>query len=42
MNLFKKQKQNYKYRKQTYDYLRMGGGRRGVNWEIGTDIYIVL
>ena len=29
MNLFRKQKQNYKHRKQTYDYLRMRGGREG-------------
>ena len=40
MNLLTK-KQSHKCRKQTLDY--WGGGKeRGINWEIGTDIYTLL
>ena len=35
MNLPTTQKQNYRYKKQTYGY-RKGGG---INWNIGTDKY---
>ena len=41
MSLSTKQKQSYRYRKQTYGYQgeRVGGG---INWEVGTDIYTLL
>ena len=41
MNLFTKQKQNHRCRKQTYSYQGVRGGAR-INWEIGTDIYTLL
>ena len=37
MNLFSKQIQRHRPREQMYD--KRGGGK---NWEIGTDIYILL
>ena len=40
MNLFTKQKQSHRYRKQTYGY--QGGKRAGINWEIEIDIYTLL
>ena len=40
MNLFTKQKQSYRCRKQTYGYQGVRGG--GINWETGIDIYTVL
>ena len=40
MNLFTKQKQSHRCRKQTYGY-QEGKGRR-INWEIGIDIYTLL
>ena len=39
MNLFTKQKWSHRCRKQTYGYQ---GGKRGINWEIGIDIYTLL
>ena len=41
MNLFTKQKQSHRCRKQPYGHQ---GGRRwgGINWEIGIDIYTLL
>ena len=41
MNLFTKQKQSHRYRKQTYGYQRgkVGGG---INWEIRIDTYTLL
>ena len=41
MNLFTKQKQNHRCRKQTYAYQ---GGKEGggINWEIGINIYTLL
>ena len=41
MNLFTKQKQTHRLRKQTYGYQRgkIGGG---INWEFGIDIYTLL
>ena len=36
-NISTKQKQNYRYRKQTYGYQGVG-----INWEFGIDIYILL
>ena len=39
MNLFTKQKQSHRCRKQTYDYQEKGGR---INWEIGIDIYTLL
>ena len=40
INLFTKQKQSYRCRKQTYGYqgVRVGG----INWKIGMDIYTLL
>ena len=38
-NLFTKQKLSHRCRKQTYGYQ---GGRAGINWEIGIDIYTPL
>ena len=40
MNLFIKQKQSQRCRKQTQGY--QGGRERGINWEIGTDVYTLL
>ena len=40
MNLFAKQKQSRRCRKQTYSYQRIRRG--GVNWEIGVGIYTLL
>ena len=45
MNLFTKQKQNHRCRKQTYVYQGIagaGGWGEGINWEIGTDTYTIL
>ena len=41
MNLFKKQKQTHRLRKQTYGYQRgkVGGG---INWEVGINIDTLL
>ena len=39
MDLFAKQKQKYQYREQIYRY-QEGKGGGGMNWEIGTDIYV--
>ena len=41
VNLFTKQKQIHRLRKQTYGYQRgkVGGG---INWESGIDIYTLL
>ena len=41
MNLFTKQKQSHRRRKQTYGY-QGGKGGGGINWEIGIDIYTLL
>ena len=43
MNLFTKQKQTYRYRKQTYGYQRghMVGGE-GINQELGINIHTLL
>ena len=41
MNLFTKQKQSHRCRKQTYGY-QGGKGGVGINWEIGTDICTLL
>ena len=41
MNLFTKQKQSHRCRKQTYGY-QVGKKGGGINWEIGTDIYTLL
>ena len=40
MNLFSKQNQSHRCRKQTYGY--QGGRGRGMNWEIGIDICTLL
>ena len=39
MNLFIKQKQTHRHRKQTHGYQRrrVGAGGGGINWEYGTD-----
>ena len=41
MNLFAKQKQSHRCRKQTYGY-QGGKGGGGMNWEIGIDIYTLV
>ena len=41
MNLFTKQKQTHRLRKQTYGYQR-GKPGGGINWEFGIDIYTLL
>ena len=41
MNLFTKQKQTYRLRKQTYGYQR-GRGGGGINWEFDIDMYTLL
>ena len=41
MNLFTKQKQTHRHRKETYGYQgKKGGG--GMNWEIWIDMYTLL
>ena len=40
MNLFTKQKQTHRFRKQTYGYQRGSGG--GINQEFGINIYTLL
>ena len=40
MNLFTKQKQSHRCRKQIYGY--WGEKEGGINWEIGIDIYTLL
>ena len=40
MNLFTKQKQSHKCKKQTYGHHWDSGG--GINWEIGIDIHTLL
>ena len=40
MNLFTKQKQSHRCRKEIYGYQGVRGG--GINWEIGIDIYTLL
>ena len=41
MNLFTKQKQTHRFRKQTYSYQRgkVGGG---INYEVGINTYTLL
>ena len=41
MNLYTKQKQTHRHRKQTYVYQR-GDGRGGTNWEYGIKRYKLL
>ena len=41
MNLFTKQKQSHRCRKQTYGY-QGGKQRRGINWETEIDKYTLL
>ena len=41
MNLFTKQKQSHRRRKQTYGF-QGGKGGEGINWEIRIDIYTLL
>ena len=41
MNLSAKQKYSHRCRKQTNGYHESSGGK-GINWEIGIDIYMVL
>ena len=40
MNLFTKQEQTYRLRKQTYSY--QWAKRVGINWETGIDVYTLL
>ena len=40
MNLFTKQKQSHRFRKQFFGYQEYEGG--GIDWEIGVDIYTLL
>ena len=40
MNLYTKQKETHRYRKQSYGYQVGKGG--GINYEIGIDIYTVI
>ena len=40
MNLFTKQKQSHRCRKQTYGY--WGEGVGGINWKVGIDMYTLL
>ena len=42
MNLFTKQKQTHRLRKQTFGYQRGEGKGGGIDWEIGIDIYTLL
>ena len=43
MNLFTKQKQTHRYRKQTYGYQRgKGGGEGGINQEFGVHIHTTI
>ena len=41
MNLFTKQKQSHRHRKETYGYKR-GKERRGINWKYGINRYTLL
>ena len=41
MNLYTKQKQTHRHKKQTYGYQR-GKAEGGINWEFGSDRYILL
>ena len=41
MNLFTKQKQSHRCKKQTYGY-QAGKVGEGINWEIGIDIHTLL
>ena len=40
MNLFTKQKQSHRCRKQSYGY--QGGWGVGINWEIGINVYTLV
>ena len=40
MNLFTKQKETHRHRKQTYGFQREKVG--GINWEFGINIYTLL
>ena len=42
MNLFTKQKQTHRFRKQTYSYQRGKRWKGGINQEVGIDIYTIL
>ena len=42
MNLFTKQKQTHRHRKQTYSYQRGKVGGGGINGKFGNDIYTLL
>ena len=42
MNLFTKQKQTHRLRKQTYGYQRGKGGGGGINQEVRINIYTIL
>ena len=39
LNLFPKQEKSHRYKKQTYSF--QGGKKWGINWELGTDIYVL-
>ena len=41
-NLYTKQKQTHRHRKQTYSYQRGKGGWGGINQEFGINIYTLL
>ena len=41
INLFTKQKQTHRHRRQIYGYQR-GKGRGEVNWEFGINMYMLL
>ena len=41
MNLFTKQKQSHRCRKEIYDYWGWRQGE-GINWETGVDVYTLL
>ena len=42
MNLFTKQKQTHRHRKQTYGYQRGKGGEGGINQRFGINRYTLL
>ena len=42
MNLFTKQKQTHRHRKQTYGYQRGKVGGEGIDCEFGIDMYTLL
>ena len=42
MNLFTRERENYRYRKQTYSYQRGKKVERWINSEAGTNIYTLL